>query len=90
METIKMGYNIFICENHNNIIVEIYLLKENINYIRLCDKNFNYQIFIDKDSMDFYCRNKRISYKKVAVLPLDSHLTPENFEKKIKTYLTFL
>ena len=88
----KIYENIFTCTNHNGIVVEIYSPNENINYIRLYDIDFRNQIFIDKDSMSLFCSKKPVGdyATRKAVLPIDSNLTPENFENKVKTYLTFL
>lgn len=82
---------ILVCKNHGDIIVEIYFSNNIINYVRLYDKDFNYQIFIDKKSMSFYYGESGESpVKKFIVLPIDSSLNPENLSQKIKIYLTFM
>ena len=73
------------CENHKLIHVRIV---RDINFNRIEIWNNNYIVSItDRKEMRIW---QRPSYNIIATLSIDPNLTPENFEKKIKTYLTFL
>ena len=54
--------------------------------------NSNFLIFIDKQNMHLYkIISEGVGLKELKLdLAIDPLLTPENFEKKVKTYLTFL
>ena len=74
------------CKNHNDVIVITYPDKD----IEMHSPN--YLIFIDKQTMHLYkiiSEGKEIEELKLD-LSIDPLLTPENFDKKVKTYLMFL
>ena len=74
---------VYRCNNH---ICETFLFFKDlahIDYIVICKHIF--YIYIFKNKMDLYTKD----YSVTMHLPCDSNLTPENFEQKLKTYLTF-
>ena len=77
------------CKNHN-IYVEFGFENRSCTYIELYNetKNIRCNIFVGS-IMHLYHRLAGYSCYGFKSLTYDVNLTPENFEKKIKTYLTF-
>ena len=86
-----LSETIYYCDNHKNISVLISYNNGFIyaNYIHLYNKEYEggYHIYVRVEENEMIVRDTNFSG--LAILPIDNNLTPENFEKKIKTYLTF-
>ena len=87
------------CYNHGEIVVRFWNWKRYINNIYAGDKvkqklyyigYKDYYIYLyPKDNFMNICFNYFDSPDNSITLPIDPNLTPENFEQKLKTYLTF-
>ena len=77
-------YN-YLCSNHLpiHVIIHVTFRENDLKYIKLSNQEYN--IYFNKTSMTIYRHGSFILETTV-----DPSLTPENFEKKLKTYLTFL
>ena len=78
------SYCTYVCENHNNVMVQKYNANYNADSIWLL--NFPYIIIMRLKE------NKMFLYKGGFLIMdsfIDRNLTPENFEQKLKTYLIF-
>ena len=81
----------FSCKNHENIIVNFVYNRRlsMIDYHSIYNSTDSviskYQIFIMKDNMNIYH-----NFFLLTEIPIDSSLTPENYNQKLKTYLTFM
>ena len=74
------------CSNHGDISVKVFSSQYTNFIIRLSDKN--YSIYLEQDTMLLWkYTNNGSSF--VGRFPIDPNLTPENFEEKVKLYLTF-
>jgi len=82
------------CENHGEILVSICfglnmqtweIFISNVKIWKIDNHKDFICVDLEKNLMFVYK-----DYKKVAELLIDNSLTPENYENKLKTYLTFL
>jgi len=88
-------YFYYACSHHSPIKVEVNTDLKITYFSRIVLSNFRYYIFIHplEHNMLLYrnCSSFIQSYggELLTVLPIDNNLNPDNFEKKLQTYLTF-
>ena len=80
--------------NAHKYAMYIYFLSKDSNSIRRIDFDINYKMILTLFPTDYYtnCKNCMILIinDNFNILPYDQTVTPDNIDKKIKTYLTFL
>jgi len=76
--------NIYICKNHNDIHVTYIHDVECSDSIWLKSNNYELIIDIDIEVMTLYSKDIFIGR-----FPLNTTINADNFENKVKTYLTF-
>ena len=70
------------CDNHSKDIEVEFKYLYNLYWIKIVKDKW--QIYIYENYMEL-CKD----YYRKNILPIDKNLTPENFEQKLKLYLTF-
>lgn len=80
------------CDSHYPVIIHFWTSLFEITDIRLEKDNYEYSINIDFSKNTMLLRKRGFTGipREIAIIPYDKNLTPENFEQKIKTYLSFL
>jgi hypothetical protein len=84
----------FVCYNHPSTTVYLWFSdKLKLERVEIDSKgytSFFVEIFYEDNYMRVAKRASSIEFAVDINMPIDYFLTPENFEKKLKTYLTFL
>ena len=86
-DVVKCSIPKFRCDNHKNKPYICTFSSGEIAYIELYSDNKILIFYQEKIVIEIYKENNLFPFK--LNLPLIKNLTPENFEQKIKCYLTF-
>ena len=78
----------FACKNHGNVRAAYCINKKGLFIIQRSSGFYVVNMYIKYNYMKIL-NNKEINVVEVLKLPIDNSLTPENFNNKLKTYLTF-